>query len=189
MRRWLLLGVFALGMSNGMPAIAQQTPVPSGSESSGIASPVLTIDSERLYRESAFGKRIAAEVEARGAELNAENRQIEAALEVEERELTELRATLEPEAFRDLADAFDQKVQDTRAAQAAKGREIAGDLEVARESFLSAARPVLEQLMREAGAAVILERGLVFVSVSAVDITDQAIAQIDDRLGTGENDP
>lgn len=175
-------------MTLALPVLAQQGPAAQAAENQGIISPVLTIDPERLYRESAFGKRIIAEVEARGAELNAENRQIEAELEAEERELTEMRATLEPEVFRERADAFDQKVQDTRAAQTAKGRDIANDLDVARESFLSAARPVLEQLMRDAGAAVILERGLVFVSVAAIDVTDEAIAQIDERLGDGEDD-
>ncbi len=189
MRRWLLLGAAVWGMALSLPVLAQQVATPSTSESPGVTSPVLTIDPERLFRESAFGKRVAVELEERGSELNAENRRIEAELEAEERELTEMRATLEPEAFRARADAFDRKVQDTRAAQSAKGREIANDLEGARESFLSAARPVLEQLMRDAGAAVIIERGLVFVSVSAVDVTDEAIAQIDERLGSGADNP
>ena len=59
-----------------------------------------------------------------GAELATENRRIEADLEAEEQELTELRNTLPAGEFRLLADAFDAKVQETRAAQAAKGRAL-----------------------------------------------------------------
>lgn len=139
-----------------------------------------------MFWDSAFGKRVAAETEARQAKLAAENRQIEAELAEEEEALTEQRATLEPAAFRALADAFDTKVQDTRAAQDTKLRAINEEVETAREAFLASAGPVLEQLMREAGAAVIIERRFVFVSVSAVEITEEAILRINDSLGDGE---
>ncbi|MGB3244015.1 MAG: OmpH family outer membrane protein [Sulfitobacter sp.] len=161
----------------------QQKEVPL--ERGVVISPVLTIDSERLFLESAFGKRVAGEAEAKGAELSTQNRKIEADLEAEEKAITLKRATLSPEAFRTLADAFDKKVQETRAAQTAKGRAINEEFDRAREVFLSAAAPVLEKLMRDAGAAVILDRRSVFVSASAVEITQDAIALLDETLGTG----
>jgi Skp family chaperone for outer membrane proteins len=39
---------------------------------------------------------------------------------------------------------------------------------------------VLEKLMRASGAAVILERRSVFISINAVDITDQAIERLNE---------
>lgn len=186
MRRISTAGLVALALSVVAPAtVAQQ---PGGGLGLGtVVSPVLTIDSERLFRDSAFGQRVAAEIEAKGTELAAENRQIEADLEAEERELTDKRATMDPEAFRELADAFDEKVQQTRAAQTAKGRALNTLLDQEREVFLNAAAPVLERLMREAEAAVILERRSVFVSASAIEITDDAIALLDATLGSGAN--
>ncbi|MFK7835596.1 MAG: OmpH family outer membrane protein [Sulfitobacter sp.] len=162
---------------------AQQTGAGLGLGS--VISPVLTIDSERLFLESAFGRRVAAEVEAQGAELQTENRQIETDLEAEEQQLTEVRATLTSEEFRTRANAFDEKVQRIRQAQAAKGRALNEKLDAEREVFLNAAAPVLERLMREADAAVILERRSVFVSASAIEITDDAIALLDETLGSG----
>lgn len=167
------------------PTVAQQTAAPSGLGRGTVISPILTIDSERLFLESAFGKRVAAEIEQKGAELTAENRKIEAALETEERELTDKRATLPAEEFRELANAFDLKVQATRQEQAAKGRALNELLDQERDVFLTAAAPVLERLMREADAAVILERRSVFVSASAIEITDDAIALLDETLGSG----
>lgn len=164
---------------------AQQTSTGQSFGRGTVISPVLTIDSERMFLESAFGRRVAAEIEALSAELASENRGIEADLEAEERELTEVRATMDPEEFRALADAFDQKVQQTRLAQAAKGRALNAQLDEEREVFLNAAAPVLEQLMREADAAVILERRSVFVSASAIEITDNAIALLNETLGDG----
>ena len=164
----------AQGQSTG--ALAQGT----------VISPVLTIDSDRLFRESAFGARVAAEAEARLTELGAQNRKIEADLEAEEKALTIQRATLLPEAFRDLADAFDKKVQETRSAQVAKGRAINEDLDRERDVFLNAAAPVLQRLMQDAGAAVILEKRSVFVSASAIEITEDAIALLDETIGSGK---
>ena len=56
-----------------------------------------------------------------------------------------------------------------------------------REVFLNAASPVLEELMRDTGAAVILERRSVFVSANAIDITNQAIARLNASLGSGKD--
>ncbi len=89
------------------------------------------------------------------------------------------------EEFRTLANAFDQKVQQTRQVQATKGRALNELLDVEREVFLTAAAPVLEQLMRDSDAAVILERRSVFVSASAIEITDDAIELLNETLGSG----
>lgn len=168
------------------PVWAQST---SDLSRGSVVSAILTIDSERVFRESAFGERVAREVEQRSNDLAAENRRIEAALEAEERELTEMRATMEPEAFRERANLFDEKVQQTRQAQAAKGRALNELLDKEREVFLNAAAPVLEQLMRDAGAVVIMERRSVFVSASAIEITNDAIALLNETLGSGIEPP
>ena len=166
-------------------AEASEVDAPTAEPSRAVLSPVLTIDSERMFRESAFGQRVNREIEEQSTALATENREIEAALEAEERSLTEKRATMELEDFRKLADAFDQKVQRTRSEQAAKNRALSERLEVERERFLTAAAPVLEQLMRNSDAAVILERRRVFVSSAAIEVTEQAIALLDETLGTG----
>lgn len=150
-----------------------------------VRSPILTIDSERLYRDSAFGQRVLGDIEAQTTTLSEDNRRIEAELETEERQLTEQRADMEPEAFRALADAFDARVEVIRREREARGRAIAALLEENRDRFLMAAAPVLEAIMRDAGAAVILEQRSVFVSANAIDITDLAIARMNTVLGDG----
>ena len=157
-------------------------------DSSQVLSPVLTIDSERLYTDSAFGRRTAAEFETLGAELTAENRRIEDELAAEEKQLTALRATLPAAEFRVLADAFDEKVQSVRKQQDGKSRNLTKAFEDRRIVFLNAAVPILETLMREAGAAVVLERRSVFLSANSIDITREAIERLDEKL-TADPDP
>lgn len=159
------------------PVAAQQLGLPK--------SAILTINTDRLFAESAFGQRIAVEIEAESAVLAAENRRIEGELSREEQNLTEKRSQMAAEAFRALADEFDAKVQKTRLAQDTKARELAQKREARRVEFLQAVRPVLAELMREAGAGVILERSNVFISANAIDVTDIAVTRIDAIMGDG----
>lgn len=167
----------AVVSGGGFRAGAQQLGLPQ--------SEILTITSERLYEESAFGQRIAHEIESEGSVLQAENRRIEAELTKEENDLTNRRPGMDPDEFRALADAFDEKVQTIRTTQDAKARALVQKNEEARVEFLQRARPVLGNLMRETGAGVILERSSVFLSANATDITDIAISRIDAAIGDG----
>ncbi len=152
-----------------------------------LRSPVLVIDSERLYLASAFGQRIAAEVAADSLALGAENRAIEEDLTAEELDLTEKRATTEPAAFRVLADAFDEKVRRIRREQDAKALALSRRQDESRGAFLTASVPVLEAMMREAGAVVVLEQRTVFLTLNAVDITSAAVRRIDAQIGDGSS--
>ncbi|WP_323770254.1 OmpH family outer membrane protein [Antarctobacter sp.] len=148
-------------------------------------TPILVIEFERVFSESAFGIRVNSEIEQAGRAIATENRRIEAELTEEERGLTDLRPTLAPEEFRKLADAFDEKVQRLRDEQDAKARALGARTDEARRRFLTVAQPVLEGLLREAGAALILERRTVLVAADAIDITDRTIARIDQQIGDG----
>ncbi|WP_170330469.1 OmpH family outer membrane protein [Ruegeria arenilitoris] len=159
------------------PAFAQQLGVPE--------SGVLTISSERLFAESAFGQRVFGEIEAESASLAAENERIVSELSNEEKELTEKRAQIEASEFRPLAEAFDRKVQQHRDSQRAKLDALARRSEEARGRFFELVQPVLIDLLREYGASMIIERSNVFLSSDASDITDAAIARINSAIGDG----
>lgn len=148
-------------------------------------SAILTIEAERLFAESAFGLRVSRELEAESAVLAAENRQIEAELTAEEQELTDRRPNMEADAFRILADAFDEKVIQIRREQETKARDLSQKLDQAQIDFLNAVLPILERMMQEANAGVILERTSIFVSADSTDITDLAISRINQVLGDG----
>ncbi|HMO06654.1 MAG TPA: OmpH family outer membrane protein [Paracoccaceae bacterium] len=174
-----------LALAAGLAA----TPVPAqevATAPAGEPAPVLVLRQDELFAASAFGQAAAARQDAAARALLAENRQIEAALEAEERDLTERRPSLPPEEFRRLADAFDDKVEAIRTAQDAKGRAIARLRDDDRTRFLQAAVPVLAEIMAEYGASVILDQAVVVLSYDRVDITGIAIARIDARIGAGD---
>ncbi|MWD27791.1 OmpH family outer membrane protein [Aquicoccus sp. SCR17] len=150
-----------------------------------VQSPILTIDSDRFFSESDFGRRTEREFESEGAALAAENRALEADLADEEKALTRKRDTMPAEEFRALADAFDEKVQRIRREQQAKLQDLQQRAEARRRRFLDSADPILSEVMRAAGAAVIVERRSVFASAPVIDVTEVAIQRMNERVGDG----
>jgi Skp family chaperone for outer membrane proteins len=151
-----------------------------------LASPVLTLDQERLFAESQWGKRAVADLDARSQALAAENRKIEGDLTAEEKALTERRPGMEPAAFRAEADAFDAKVVEIRATQDGKVRDLNRLREAERQAFFQAAFPILGEVMRDRGAVAILDNRAIFVASNSIDVTDEMIRRIDAAVGAGK---
>ena len=153
-----------------------------------VSSPILTIDRARFIQQSEFGSALAAQIATESESLSAENRRIEGELEIEERELTEKRKTMEAEAFTALADAFDAKVRRIREEQTGRARELERLTEERQVEFLIKSTPVLEQIMLDAGAAVIVEKDSLFLSFDVIDITDLAIQRVNETFSADTGD-
>ena len=152
----------------------------------GSASTILTIDQEQLFVGSEFGKAVLAREAAAAKELEAENARIEADLIAEEQDLTVRRETLLAEEFTALATAFDEKVVRIRAEQDAKARELTRAREGDRQAFFRAVIPVLGDLLVERKAVAILDKSSLILSLTVIDVTDEAIAKVNAALKPGE---
>lgn len=164
--------------------LAGPTPAPA-QDFGRVLSPILTLDRDRLFAGTLYGQRVNSELEAASSAMAAETRKIEAALEAEEKALTEKRATMEPAAFRELASAFDDKVQALRAERAAAESDLTKQIDDAKLAFFNRIGPVLGQLVRERGAVLIIDRRAVLLAATDIDVTDDAIQRIDAVLGDG----
>ncbi len=150
-----------------------------------LQSAILTVETERLFNNSLYGQRIQREFTEAYTALNAENRLKEAELSAEEAELTGLRATLDREEFTKLADEFDVKAQQIRSEQISKETEIRARPEQARQEFLRTVRDVIVEIMLERRALAVFEIDDIFIAASSLNITDEAIARIDQLIGDG----
>ena len=158
----------------------------AGLAQDGAASAVLTIDQEQLFVGSDFGKAVLAREATTAKELEAENARIEADLIAEEQDLTDRRETLSAEEFSVLATAFDEKVVRIRAEQDAKARDLTRSREGDRQAFFRAVIPVLGDLLVERKAVAILDKSSVILSLTAIDVTDEAIAKVNATLKPGD---
>lgn len=170
----VLVGLGVTGLT-GAPVSAQSMGV--------VQSDVLVVNPDRLFAETRLGQRMTQDLQAERDALIALNRELEQQLEAEEQALTELRAETSPEAFRDMADAFDQKVQQIRQDSDRRARDLERSRAQAPVTFMRLIEPVLSEIMRDAEAAVILDSRATLLSVEAVDITALAISRVDATIG------
>ncbi|RME16012.1 MAG: OmpH family outer membrane protein [Alphaproteobacteria bacterium] len=154
-----------------------------------VISPIVTLDRDALFSRTLFGQRINAELKAASEAMAAETRRIEAELTAEEDDLTARRASMDPEEFRKLANAFDEKVQALREERAKAESDLAAQVEAAKTQFFEKVTPVLGALLRERGAVIVLDRRAILLSLADVDVTDEAVARIDSVLGDGADAP
>lgn len=176
MRR--LVSAFLCGL-----AVALSSPVHAQTPLSQPQSPVLVIESERLFLETEFGQASLRAIDDQARRLAAESREIDAQLIEEERALTEARPTLSPEDFRARADAFDERVLRLRRERDDAGSRLNRARDEAEQILRNAALPVLAQIVLDRGAVAVFERREVFIVDDSIDITDEAIARIDLQLG------
>lgn len=168
LRTWLLWMLLAL------PAAAQE-PVSS----------VLIIDRERVFFETAYGQRLTEKLNAQAAALQAENDQIVETLTQEERSLTLRRPEMTPEDFRAEAATFDTKVQEVRRVRDAKNVDLQVASAEARSQFDARVQGIIANIMLARGATLVLDERTAVLAVTAINITDAAIARIDAELGDG----
>lgn len=148
-------------------------------------SPILTVDQEALFAASDWGKRTQRVLEEEGGKIEAENERLAAQLSAEEAKLTEQRGTLDPAEFRKQAEAFDIRATEVRRQRAQVVQELNAWAEADRVAFYRAALPLMGEMMQERGAVAVLDRRTVFVSLDAIDLTQDLVTRLNKDLGDG----
>ncbi|HEU0220724.1 MAG TPA: OmpH family outer membrane protein [Paracoccaceae bacterium] len=144
--------------------------------------PVVIVYQDLLLERSEAGRRLKAEEDAATDRLVEERRRIEAEFEAEEKRLAAMRPTLAREEFARLAEEFDAKVREARAAQDERAVAAQRTIEQNRQRFLESLRPVLAEVMSRYGASVLLDGRSVLLADPSLDITGEVIARMDELM-------
>lgn len=191
LRRMILSAVAGLGLATA--SVAQQGSGFSLGETVGATVGdglvLRSVDEERLFRDSRFGQRVQAEIDAASRALEDENAALLAELTAREEELTGLRETLSPEEFRAQADAFDQRAEMIRQDQAQKLARFSQFEESERRRFFARTGSILQQVLQDEGAQILIAARAVIIGIPEMDMTGAAIVAIDDALGDGGAPP
>ena len=147
-------------------------------------STIITVDENRVLRESAGGQDIQRKLQAIGQTVQSEIQSEQAALETEGRALEGRLANKSEEAIRaDTAlvsqmQSFQRKQQAFVQKRQIRQQELVQTEQNALTEFNTALAPVLEQVLAERGADVMMARsGLIAVN-PALDATDLVISKI-----------
>ena len=173
--RLLFIASLCLGGAFFQPAYGQDLGV--------VQQQIMILDPERLFDETQLGQRMLAEHQTQRDRLASSNRKLEAELEAEERRLTEIRAETDPTEFRELADAFNTRVQQIRRDSERRALDLERDRERLQIQFLRAVEPVLLEVMRESGATVVLDARTVLFRTETADVTGLVVQRIDAAFG------
>ena len=96
--------------------------------------------------------------------------------------LIEQQSIIAPEAFELKAKDYENKLQDYQVDKQNKLRKLEGILQKARNEILENVKPILEELSKELGVTVILEKNSVLLSANNMDITDDVIKKLNKKL-------
>ncbi|WP_294614677.1 OmpH family outer membrane protein [uncultured Roseovarius sp.] len=176
----------SLALAGLLLALLSAVAVPLAAQPTGVVqSDILLLDPERVLNDTVYGQRLLADIQTERDELVAHNRRVEAELEAEEKSLTERRPNLSPEEFRDLADAFDQKVQQLRQDSERMSRDLERQRELIPLQFMRVIEPVLAGILNDSGGVVIMDVRAVLLRSGVADITELAIERVNEQIGEG----
>ena len=144
---------------------------------------ILVVDRAKLQENTSAARQlIAAETALREA-LQARAARVKSELEAEERALTDARDAMPPEEFARRGSAFDQRVRLERREAQERGDRVVQFLEESRRLLVARLPEVLEEMRVARGAAVIIDAADVAAYDADLDVTADAVALFDERVG------
>ena len=177
MKKTLLAIIFLAAAS--APALAANPPPP-------MPQRILLIDRQAILRFSKVGQDVAHQVEAYGNQAKGEIAGQQKALQAEAQQIQQQIAILAADAKAKKVQAFEAKQAGMQAAAQKKEQAIQGGFLVAQQTIAKTLEPILQSLMQQRGANMILDKNaLVYASpdaVKAFDITQPAIEQLNQKL-------
>jgi Skp family chaperone for outer membrane proteins len=161
------------------PAAAQTPPKPVA----GTPAPViLVIDRSAILRASKVGQSIVAQVNGFTQTAEKEFKGQAESLRSQEQQLQQQIAILAPDvkrkkiaAFQAQQEAFQKKVQERQA-------QIQGGVMQARQQVEAALGPILQGLMAERHANLLLDRNAIVLGTVNIDITGAAVQRLNQKL-------
>jgi len=180
-RTILVAGALLLGATALDAAYAAPPPPPPGGAP---VARILMVDLRRVLAASKVGRDLQQQMEGQKQkatnELNGEG----GALEREKAQLQQQAAILAPDVkarrirdFETRAQGFQKKVQQ-------RSLLIQGGFIKAQQQIEAALGPILQGLMRERGATILLDRSGVLLAPNAIDVTDVVIQRLDMKVST-----
>lgn len=179
----------AAGLAMALTA-AHAAPAPAPAKlhltaAAGAAAPVprvLIVDRQAILRFSKVGQDIVRQVNALTTSAESEFRAERDALQKEEQTIAQQSAILAPDIRAQKKKAFETKVADFQKKVQARQAMIQGGVLNARKQVEGALGPILQGIMAERGANLLIDRQDVVLAMVDVDVTKITIQRLDQKL-------
>ena len=160
------------------PAFAQAAAAPAAQAT------ILIVDMERLGAESAAGKSGAQQLQAKAQSVQARAKQLGDSLnaEVEAARKAAQTNAMAPEAMQAKERDLNQKQNTYRQEIANREQDLARSQAYVRQQIFDAVGPIIQQVMRERGASVVLAREAALAFNGSLDVTADVVRRLDTAL-------
>jgi len=170
-RTTLKLALAALALS--ATPVAAQPPQPK----------IVVLDRAAILQFSKVGQDIARQMQSYANQAKNDLQAQGRALENEGRQLQQQVAILAPDVKQKRLDAFQAKQRSLQGSAARKDEQLKAGFAQARATMEQALGPILQQLVKERGANLVLDKqAVVFANASGFDITGDAINRLNQKL-------
>ena len=151
---------------------------------------VLIMNEERIIAESQVGQHIATRMQAIRAEMDGELQALLTPIQEESDRLNAETASLTPEAIQARPDlmqriqALNAQAQQAEALRQRLAQELQATQRQAMRPVLEALQAVLQEVVAERGAQILIDRSAVVYADPAIDVSDSVIERLNQRLPT-----
>lgn len=177
MIRIATLGALALALTSLVavssavsPAAAQGKKIP--------AAVIAVVDTQRVLRESAVGKDITRQIEEYSRTFQGELNRQQEALRKEEDELKRQQAVLPAEAFGQKRRDFETRALDVQRQLQGRKQQLDRVANTALNQVKQSLVPIFNDLSKEQGFNMLMEKSLTIQSSDAVEVTQQVVQRL-----------
>jgi len=144
---------------------------------------IVVIDRAAIMQFSKVGQDIAKQMQAYANQAKNDLQAQGKALQAEGRNLQQQVAILAPDVKQKRLDAFRAKEQALQGAAQRKDDQLKAGFAQARQAMEQQLGPILQQLVKERGANLVLDKqAVVFANNNGFDITGEAINRLNQKL-------
>ena len=144
---------------------------------------IVVIDRNAIMQFSKVGQDIARQMQAAANQAKADLSGQGKSLQAEERTLQQQVAILAPDVKAKRLAAFQAKAASLQGAAQRKDEQLKAAFAQARQAMEQTLGPILQQLVKERGANLVLDKqAVVFATASGFDITGDAINRLNQKL-------
>lgn len=175
----LAAAILCAGALVGAPAQAQNRPPASAP----LPAPrILVIDRQAILQFSKVGQDVARQVNGYTQAAENEFKSEKESLQKEQAAIQQQMAILAPDVREAKRRAFEAKVAAFQQKVQSRQGEIQGGVMQARRQIEQALAPILQGIMQERQANLLLDRAAVVLGTIDVDVTKVAVQRLDQKL-------
>jgi outer membrane protein len=171
------LAALALGTATALPTAAF-------AQAAAAQTSIIVVDMDRVGADSAAGKSGQTQLKSKLDSLQARGKTLADQLRSEEETLLKARQanTMAPDAFQAKVKELQTKQNSARTELGNRENELQRSQAYVRQQIFNAVGPIVQAVMRERGASIVLAREAALAVSPTLDVTAEVIRRLDAAL-------